>query len=341
MEGGRLIRIDRVVPIPDASAVALARREVAHCVMTMRLSEAVAGRAALVATEMATNLVKHGGGGSILLGADSAEPILCLIAIDGGPGLVNLNQAMQDGYSTAGSPGTGLGAIVRAASSIDVYALADRGTAILALVSDQQMPGTPAMHHPSRMLVAGIAIPKKNEEMCGDAWIADVGRQQTTVCVADGLGHGVGASTASSAAMRVIGHEPQAPLERLMQDAHGALRPTRGAAIGLARIDMSASRVDFTGVGNIAGAIVEDAGTRRVVSLNGIVGHEMRKVQTYAYPWTNSSVLVLQSDGISANWNASHYPGLMQHDPALIAAVLYRDHCRGTDDATIVVARAG
>ena len=72
----------------------------------------------------------------------------------------------------------------------------------------------------------------------------------------------------------------------------------------------------------------------------GIVGHEMRKVQSFSYPWLASSVLILQSDGVSANWNAANYPGLMQHEPALIAAVLYRDLCRGTDDATVVVAKA-
>jgi hypothetical protein len=98
--------------------------------------------------------------------------------------------------------------------------------------------------------------------------------------------------------------------------------------------------VEFGGVGNIAGIIIADEGVRRVVSQNGIVGHEMRKVLTFSYPWTESSVLILQSDGISTSWNPAHYPGLMQHDPALIAAVLYRDHARGTDDATVVVAKA-
>ena len=72
----------------------------------------------------------------------------------------------------------------------------------------------------------------------------------------------------------------------------------------------------------------------------GIAGHEMRKVNVFSYPWTPASVLVLHSDGVSGSWNANSYPGLVPHDPSLIAAVLYRDHCRGTDDATVVVAKA-
>jgi len=126
----------------------------------------------------------------------------------------------------------------------------------------------------------------------------------------------------------------------LFAEMHGVMRPTRGAAVGIARIEAASGRLDFCGVGNIAGTIASDDAVRRVVSLGGIVGHEMRKVQTFAYPWTASSVLVMQSDGVSASWNASAYPGLLQRDPAVIAAVLFRDHCRGNDDATVVVARA-
>jgi hypothetical protein len=92
-------------------------------------------------------------------------------------------------------------------------------------------------------------------------------------------------------------------------------------------------------VGNIAGGVVSEDVTRRVVSLPGIVGHEMRKVQTFSYPWTPASVLIVHSDGISGSWNLANYPGLTQHDPALIAAVIYRDFCRGNDDATVVVAK--
>jgi serine/threonine protein phosphatase PrpC len=166
-------------------------------------------------------------------------------------------------------------------------------------------------------------------------------RETVTIGVADGLGHGPAAATASAAAVRVFAEQTERTLDRILEDAHGVLRPTRGAAVGLARIYLAQGRLEFSGVGNIAGTIVgEDGATRRVVSLNGIVGHEMRKVQTFSYPWTASSVLILQSDGVSASWNPATYPGLLQHEPALIAAVLYRDHCRGTDDATVVVAKA-
>jgi len=333
-------RAGRCVRVSDSSEVAGARRVAVECSVKLGMGATAEAKAGLVATELATNVLKHGGGGTILFGEDEELQSLTITAFDKGRGIGNLNTAMRDGYSTAGSPGTGLGAISRAASFVDVYSLPDRGTAVFCRIDGDEASRPRPLLPPSRVTIGGICLPKTGEEQSGDAWTATVTRDVITISVADGLGHGPAAATAAAAAIRIFAHGADLQVERMMEDAHGALRPTRGAAVGIARIHAAAGRLDFAGVGNIAGAIVTDEGVRRVVSLNGIVGHEMRKVQTFSYPWTASSVLVMQSDGVSASWNAGQYPGLMQHDAALIAAVLYRDFCRGTDDATVVVAKA-
>jgi anti-sigma regulatory factor (Ser/Thr protein kinase) len=336
-----MMRLGRIVRVTDSSEVAGARRVATQCAQALGMSETAAGKAALVATELATNLLKHGGGGSILFGSDSeTEGAIAIVAIDKGRGIANVAAALRDGYSTAGSPGTGLGAIRRAASRFDLYVLPDKGTAVFCSVGDES-PRRPLFGRVPRLSIGGVCVPVAGEETPGDAWTAVTAREIVTIAVADGLGHGVAAADASVAAVRVFAETAAQPLERMLEDAHAALRSTRGAAVGLARIDDTHRKLEFAGVGNIAGTITdEDGKSRRVVSLNGIVGHEMRKVQTFSYPWSESSVLVMQSDGVSASWNTASYPGLMQHEPALIAAVLYRDHCRGNDDATVVVAKA-
>lgn len=336
-----MTHLGKVVHVHDSSEVSAARRATLQCAASSRLSETASGKAALVATELATNLVKHGGGGSILIGTDpQREGCITLVSIDKGRGIGNVATALRDGYSTAGSPGTGLGAIQRATGVFDLYAFPDRGTAILARI-DEEAQRRPAVEKSVPITAGGVCIPVGTEEYSGDAWTAIESHDGITIGVADGLGHGIAASDASSAAVRSFSEPGERPLERMLQDAHGSLRSTRGAAVGLARIDHAHGRLEFAGVGNIAGTIVSEEGTaRRVVSLNGIVGHEMRKVQSFSYPWTPASVLILQSDGISSSWNAANYPGLLQHHPALIAAVIYRDHCRGNDDATVVVAKA-
>jgi anti-sigma regulatory factor (Ser/Thr protein kinase)/serine/threonine protein phosphatase PrpC len=336
-----MIRIGRSARVGDSSEVAGARRIAAQCAEELRFSTTVTGKIALVATELATNLLKHGGGGLLLLGSEEDAPqrSMVLIALDKGPGIANVPTALKDGYSTAGSAGEGLGAVTRAAATFDIYSQADRGTAVLVRI-EEDVPVKVQIEPPPRIVVGGVCMPKMGEDVSGDGWNASLKRDVVTIAVADGLGHGHAAATASRAFVRAFGENPDEDLPRMFETAHAAMRATRGAAVGVARIFPAQSRVDFVGVGNIAGTIASDEAVRRIVSLNGIVGHEMRKVQTFSYPWSASSALVLASDGISTSWNAASYPGLMQRDPALIAAVIYRDHCRGTDDATVVVARA-
>jgi hypothetical protein len=76
-----------------------------------------------------------------------------------------------------------------------------------------------------------------------------------------------------------------------------------------------------------------------MVSHNGTVGHGLHKVQEFTYPAGPDAVLILHSDGIASHWDPAAYPGLLAHHPALIAGVLYRDHARGRDDASVVVVK--
>jgi anti-sigma regulatory factor (Ser/Thr protein kinase) len=332
-----LIRLSQSIVISDPSEIAPARRLAALCASTLGLSETASGRAALVATEVGTNLLKHAGGGSILFGSTTdPEPCVVIVGLDRGRGITNVRQAMEDGFSTAGSPGTGLGAIDRNATLVDLYTRPDGGTAILCEIGEGTEPRRPRAER--MMVAAGVCIPKNGEDVPGDAWVAIPGQAQFTVAVADGLGHGPLAATASTAAVRAIAEGADRSLEAVFQDSHAALRPTRGAAIGIARLHQG--HVEFMGVGNIAGTIYGDDATRRMVSLPGIVGHEMRRLQSFSYPWTEDSLLVLASDGISTSFNVPADAGLRQRHPALIAAVLFRDHCRGSDDATVVVVKA-
>ena len=100
--------------------------------------------------------------------------------------------------------------------------------------------------------------------------------------------------------------------------------------------------VHFVGVGNVAASIVAaDGEGRNLVSHNGTVGHQLRRVQTFRYPWPAGAALVLATDGIRTQWRLADAPGLVRHDPTVVAAALWRDHARGRDDATVVVVRDG
>ncbi len=77
-----------------------------------------------------------------------------------------------------------------------------------------------------------------------------------------------------------------------------------------------------------------------MVSHNGTAGHIAPRIREFTYPFAGNPVVILHSDGLSTKWELAGYPGLAASHPSLIAGVLFRDHRRGRDDATIVAMRA-
>jgi hypothetical protein len=183
--------------------------------------------------------------------------------------------------------------------------------------------------------------------VCGDAWAAVLTPGGCRVVVADGLGHGHAAGEAARLAVRVFREDARGtaggaptPAAALVEAMHAALRPTRGAAVAVADVRAAEREVRFTGVGNIAASVTApDGGARSLVSHNGTVGHQLRKVQEFAVAWPAGAVLVLHSDGVRTQWRLADAPGLARRHPTLVAAALWRDHARGRDDATVVAVR--
>ena len=322
--------------VGELSEIAAARRAAAELARRLSFDETRAGRLAIVVTEAATNIVKHAREGEILLRTVAVEGRsgIEVIAIDSGPGMASVDLFMADGTSTAGTYGVGLGAIRRQSDSFDIYSAPGKGTVVMMLVwsADGEPPHT-------GWEVGAVCLPILGEDENGDNWGVSYRRGGISVVVADGLGHGPEAAKASTAAIGPsLDFGKGSPGARL-EDAHGALRSTRGAAVAIADIDAYDGKLRFTGVGNIAASIVSNGPRRHLLSHNGIVGSNLRKVQEFEQPWDHSSLLILHSDGVNTRWDVAAYPGLMFNHAAVIAAVLYRDFVRGRDDMTVVVIR--
>src|SRR5262245_20726675 len=323
--------------IREMSAVAEARREVTGMARAIGFAENDIGRVALVVTEAATNLVKHTPQGQLLARAFERDGVAAseVLALDQGPGMANVCESLRDGYSTYGSPGTGLGAIKRLSDEFDIYTIPGKGCALVSQLRSRRAPGG---NRPSPLEIGVVCLPKPGEAACGDAWAVEWRGGHCVILVADGLGHGADAAAAAMAAVNALRTHPQLAPAALIEFAHGALRSTRGAALAVADIDL-AGEVRYAGVGNIAGVALAPDGNRHMVSHSGIVGHEARKIQEFVYPWSQDSLLVMHSDGLATHWNLDQYPGLAGRSPSLIAGVLYRDFARGRDDVTVVVAK--
>ena len=328
-----------MIAVADASYVSGARREVEALARRLGFAEEDTGRAALVATELATNLARHGGGGQILVLPLTAGKTtgLELVAIDRGPGMANVAESLRDGSSTFGasgsSAGTGLGAIRRQADLFDIYSLPGKGTAVLAQMWPQRR-----IADAGPVQVGQISVPKAGEQVCGDGIGLMHSGMTVSAMVVDGLGHGGAAHLAAEEARRLFSEAFQPSPGGAVQKLHAGLRATRGAAVGVLTIDLAASRATFCGIGNIAGLAAAGGSVRRFVSMNGIAGHTAGRVQEFVYPCEGAGlVVVLHSDGLSTNWDLDRYSGLAGRHASLIAAILYRDASRGRDDSTVLV----
>jgi hypothetical protein len=184
-----------------------------------------------------------------------------------------------------------------------------------------------------------VCLPIAGEAVSGDDWAVYSAKGRYILLVVDGLGHGPGAAEAAKAAKDTVEAKPSRTPAEHMEALHRTLRSTRGAAAAVIELKPSSEVGTFCGIGNIGCSVRSGADLRSLASHNGIVGHQMRKTQEFGFPFRNGALLFAYSDGMTSRWDSRTYPGLESRHPALIAGVLYRDHSRGRDDTTIVVAR--
>ena len=328
------------LPITESSQVGEARRYASALATELEFNETERGKVAIIVTELANNLIKHAKNGEIILRSlrNNAEYGIEIIALDSGPGMGNVGQCLRDGFSTAGTTGTGLGAIKRQANLFDIYSVTGVGTVLVAQLwsgKDTQINEPTA----EAIEIGAINLPKLGQEISGDNWAVVNLANRSLILVADGLGSGLLAAEAAQEAVRIFRTKATLNPKIIMEMAHAALRSTRGAAVAIAEINRVEKFVRYVGIGNISAAIVTENKSQSMVSYTGTVGHQIRKIEEFVYPFSDRSLLIMHSDGLGSQWSLERYPGLAWRHPAAIAGTLYRDFKRSRDDVTVLVAR--
>ncbi|QEL20226.1 SpoIIE family protein phosphatase [Limnoglobus roseus] len=335
--GDRFLEDSITFPVDDPSRAGEVRRAAVALAARQGFSEVEQGRVAIVATEAATNLSKHAQGGEIIL--RSLSPFegggMELLSLDRGPGITNIGLCLQDGYSTAGTSGNGLGSMQRLSDDFDISSTVGAGTVIMIRFAEKDSSNRPA----ALGNLGAICLPLTGEEVCGDGWAVKATGGRTTFLMVDGLGHGPLAATAAHEAIRAFHYTPQTEPTEILEMLHAALRATRGAAVAVAEIDPARAVLRFAGVGNIAGTILGPDRRQGLVSMSGTIGHTIRKVQTFEYQYPTDATLVLHSDGLGSQWDLTRHAGIMNRHPSVIAGSLYRDYRRPRDDVTVLVVR--
>jgi anti-sigma regulatory factor (Ser/Thr protein kinase) len=330
--------VSLLVPVGDLSRVGEARRAADGVARSCGLNEQRRGVVGIVVTEAATNLARHATGGYILLRdtATTGHSGVEMLAVDRGPGMLDLARVFEDGFSTGGTPGHGLGAMRRQANELTVYSAPGQGTVVLARIFDAADPARETTDRDALLDVGAVCLPVENETACGDGWCVVQQHDRAAVLLVDGLGHGPSAAQAADVAIASFRELASRPPMEIVAGIHEALRATRGAALAVAEITRTTigATICFCAVGNTVSAIVGMHKPKSLASMNGTAGLQVGKLQQFTQEWTRGSTLVMHTDGITSRWRLESYPGILTYDPAILAAVLQREFTRPRDDST-------
>lgn len=319
------------VAIDDRSSIGDARRAANGVAQSLGFDQSRCSDISIVVTELATNVLLHAGGGELLISPVEAGAVwLDILALDSGPGIRDVTRAFEDGVSTAGSAGQGLGAVERLSDTVSLYSVPGAGTVVFCRFS----PAAASTAAP----VGVVSIPIAGEVQCGDSYLILPGARRSLVMLVDGLGHGPIAAEAAAEAVKAVRAASKENLNEIMTFTHNALKATRGAAMSVVLIDYERSIATYAGVGNVSATIGNGAITRNLVSRNGTLGAVLPRVQEYSYPFEPGMMLLMFSDGLNSRCGFNGYSGILNRPPALVAGLLYRDFKRGHDDATVILA---
>lgn len=325
-------------PITDRSFVAYAKREIHLLSSKWRFSETQIAEIDLIVSELCSNLIKHGGGGEILvrlMQRDRNSDLLEVICIDNGKGFDDAAKMMRDGFSTTQTLGHGLGSIYRLSDNFQLLSRVDWGT-LLYCCKHSSRPGDSTKR---KVDIKAVCVPKQAETVCGDGYEVKVKGSLTQILMGDGLGHGPMAHEAMEGACSIFRETDIDDPSEMIRKLHQELRKSRGLVCSLAYLDHRKNEWTICGVGNIMSRIYTGITYKNYMGYNGVVGMNIPKtLNNSIVPAEKNQRLIMCSDGIRSGWDLSKYPGILRYDNAIIAASILKDFSRKTDDTSVLVA---
>lgn len=325
--------------VRDMSDAAVAMAQARDIAIRTGLNARQSEEVALVAGEMATNLVKHAGGGTLSLDnmpRDHRRGIF-LESSDSGPGIRKMADAMTDGFSTTRSLGYGLGTINRLMDEFSIQPKHDRQPGLLITCS-KWLRDTGSIKE-KLWDIGTVTRPMPGAKQNGDAVLIKTWDAMSLVGVIDGLGHGRFAHRASLSARQYIEDHYDEPLSSLFQRTGYACRATRGVVMALALINWEAMTLSFGSIGNIETLVKGDGEPFRFIFRRGIIGKNAPQPVITEHLWTASRILIMHSDGLQSHWDWEDFSHLQDKPAQEIATALHTRLARFTDDSTVVVVK--
>lgn len=119
------------IPVSSESDIIAVRRRVRQLASQVGLSLVDQTKLVTAASELARNTVVYGGGGTLQLESlNGPRTGVRLIFTDQGPGILDIELAMRDGFTTGTGLGLGLGGAKRLVNEFEIQSTVGRGTKV-------------------------------------------------------------------------------------------------------------------------------------------------------------------------------------------------------------------
>lgn len=334
-------RIDeKTVEVTNEADVLLAARRIKSVLSDLEFDEHATEEVILAVHELTSNIVKHAGEGTITFDTPTTadRSVIRIRARDSGPGIADVDQAIVDGYSTAGSLGGGLGTVHRLMDDVVIDSDGDPGMGVEVVATRASDSSEVTRRHPP-LDVGAATRPKPGHEQNGDAFLIEHGRNQSLVGVIDGLGHGQAAHQASTVARQYVRNHTTQTLADLFAGVEDVCRGTRGVVMLLARFDWDAAEMTLGSVGNITMRLCQSSESKHLVTRRGVLGGGAPSPLIKRWAWPTEFVMVIHSDGLSSNWHCDEFSLDEERPVTTTANELLRSLSNYDDDATVLVVR--
>lgn len=326
--------------IDDRSLIAFIKREIHNLALQIGFTPHRAAETDIIVAELTSNLIKYANGGELLYRAhlENDQNQIEIYCLDKGVGFENVAKIMNDGYSSSNTLGHGLGSIKRLSNDFQIYSIRNWGCVQYVKICERLDITLPPLK--SCLNYTTIAVNYPGEKLCGDGYYVKHSNKGFQIFVGDGLGHGESANEAVEAAIKVFRQTIEWEPANILREIHTKVKKTRGLVATIASVDYKSEVWNICGIGNINTRIYNGLENKTYTPYNGIIGHNIpRTLNSTIVPYKKHQIIIMHSDGLRTRWSLNDLTSIFKQSPGIIAASLFKENIRGTDDATILAGK--
>jgi anti-sigma regulatory factor (Ser/Thr protein kinase) len=339
-------------PIQSEAEGILLRSRLQAAARRMGFSDMHRENMVLVAAEMVSNQIKYAGGRGILQIWQQPGPALDIVALDFGPGITNLAEAQQDGYSSSKTLGKGLGSIRSLSHESGIFTVPETKDANrnapwhgcvfwsrfhLAHHGANHGENAQALTAKAAYTVGLFTRALSDDRYNGDRIYLEHSEKTLRWLHLDGLGHGEFAQQATNDLADLLFLSPD--VSQVINQVDRQLKSTRGAVAMLSDLDVGLMQAQILGVGDMSAYVYSDDILQTITFAPGILGKEHKTPHVTPLVLKKQSTVITTSDGIRRGWNETSFPCLLKQHPQLIAYVLGNVMGRISDDQSLCIVR--